>query len=282
MQKQPQHYKTTIDFDVIDFCQNYSIPFTLGNAIKYLCRAGKKEGELEIKDLQKASIYIDREINLITKKWPIADNYYGSLFEYREHEYTEVDLINQYGINLNKAIAILKILDFVTTDKRGLSLDHSIRPLILAKSAIDKLIDTPVKGFSGHSGITGSTGTTTLSTEPDQYEKNKIVADTIVDGILQNNQARAKAIEHIRTKIANTIRQSTNVRPNPEKSISDILSSNSDLDIEKVHQLTALISKVLTQNKINFDPINPTIFPTIFELDPEDQSLLIGCMTDQN
>jgi hypothetical protein len=41
--------------------------FNVGNAIKYLWRAGRKEGADPIEDLQKAAWYVNREIERLTK-----------------------------------------------------------------------------------------------------------------------------------------------------------------------------------------------------------------------
>lgn len=41
--------------------------FCLGNALKYLLRAGKKEGESELDDLLKAVWYLNRRIEQIRK-----------------------------------------------------------------------------------------------------------------------------------------------------------------------------------------------------------------------
>ena len=144
----PKHYKTNIDFDVIDLCQNYSIPFTLGNVIKYLCRSGKKENESELKDLNKSLVYINREIDFITKIFPFDENYYGYAIEYKDHKFNEIDLINQYKINTNKAIVILKIIEFVSTSKENYSLEEVIRPLVIAKESINKLISDLSEEFS--------------------------------------------------------------------------------------------------------------------------------------
>jgi hypothetical protein len=42
--------------------------FNRGNIIKYVSRAGKKEAESELKDLEKALYYLEREINLLSLK----------------------------------------------------------------------------------------------------------------------------------------------------------------------------------------------------------------------
>jgi len=43
----------------------FDLNFNRANVIKYTSRAGKKEGEPEIKDLEKALYYLQREINRI-------------------------------------------------------------------------------------------------------------------------------------------------------------------------------------------------------------------------
>lgn len=60
----PIHYQTN-SFDVIDFCKEYNLNFNRGNIIKYIARAGKKDNE--IKDLEKALDYLQREINYLKK-----------------------------------------------------------------------------------------------------------------------------------------------------------------------------------------------------------------------
>jgi len=60
----PKHYATD-SIDVIDFCKLYKLDFNKGNIIKYICRAGKKDNELE--DLKKALTYLEREIDYVKK-----------------------------------------------------------------------------------------------------------------------------------------------------------------------------------------------------------------------
>ncbi len=55
----PSHYKAN-GLEVIDVIEAFGLNFAIGNAIKYLLRAGKKGDRLE--DLKKARWYIDREI----------------------------------------------------------------------------------------------------------------------------------------------------------------------------------------------------------------------------
>ena len=57
----PAHY-TDGKIEVIEFIEDKKLGFCLGNAIKYIARAGKKDPTKEIEDLQKAEWYIKRRI----------------------------------------------------------------------------------------------------------------------------------------------------------------------------------------------------------------------------
>ena len=47
----------------MDFIRDQQLNFHLGNAIKYICRAGFKEGATKEKDLQKAINYLQDELS---------------------------------------------------------------------------------------------------------------------------------------------------------------------------------------------------------------------------
>jgi hypothetical protein len=49
--------------EVIDFIEDQELGFNLGNAVKYISRAGKKNVETYIQDLKKAIWYLEREAN---------------------------------------------------------------------------------------------------------------------------------------------------------------------------------------------------------------------------
>lgn len=57
----PAHY-TDGKIEVIDFIEDKKLGFCLGNAVKYISRAGKKDPTKEVEDLRKAAWYIDRRI----------------------------------------------------------------------------------------------------------------------------------------------------------------------------------------------------------------------------
>lgn len=61
----PPHYQGTIQ--PIDLINAQDLNFNLGNVVKYVCRAGKKEGENILSDLEKAKDYINFEIERVKK-----------------------------------------------------------------------------------------------------------------------------------------------------------------------------------------------------------------------
>lgn len=68
----PAHY-TDGKIEVIDFIEDKNLNYHRGNAVKYIARSGKKDPAKEIEDLQKASWYINREIDrLMASSKPVT------------------------------------------------------------------------------------------------------------------------------------------------------------------------------------------------------------------
>ena len=57
----PSHYNAG-RIEVIDFIEDQNFNFNLGNAVKYISRAGKKDPAKFREDLEKAIWYINREL----------------------------------------------------------------------------------------------------------------------------------------------------------------------------------------------------------------------------
>lgn len=55
------HYETPGGIETIDYIKSlgWLEPFSLANALKYISRAGKKEGNSKLGDLKKAQVYLD-------------------------------------------------------------------------------------------------------------------------------------------------------------------------------------------------------------------------------
>lgn len=62
----PTHYMSGLGIEAIDVIEAFNLNFNLGNAIKYILRAGKKDSFCQ--DLNKAVWYLHREINLADMK----------------------------------------------------------------------------------------------------------------------------------------------------------------------------------------------------------------------
>lgn len=62
----PGHY--TEGIEVIDYIESKNFPYHIGNAVKYLSRAGRKDPAKTVEDLQKAVWYINRYIKLLEGK----------------------------------------------------------------------------------------------------------------------------------------------------------------------------------------------------------------------
>ena len=63
MVKNPDHYGGAENpYEAIKVIENWSLDFHLGNTVKYISRAGKKDPTKEIEDLKKAMFYLDRKI----------------------------------------------------------------------------------------------------------------------------------------------------------------------------------------------------------------------------
>lgn len=64
--KTPKHYQASIQ--PIDLINAQNLNFNLGNVVKYVSRAGKKQGENVLSDLEKAKNYIDFEIERVNNE----------------------------------------------------------------------------------------------------------------------------------------------------------------------------------------------------------------------
>lgn len=61
----PRHYADLGEFAAVHIIPRWGLGFELGNALKYIQRAGRKAGASEIEDLKKAAWYVQRRIYLL-------------------------------------------------------------------------------------------------------------------------------------------------------------------------------------------------------------------------
>jgi hypothetical protein len=58
----PSHY-TFSKYEVIDVINEWDLGYDLGNAVKYIARAGRKNPEKEMEDINKAIFYLQDYIS---------------------------------------------------------------------------------------------------------------------------------------------------------------------------------------------------------------------------
>ena len=63
----PDHYCLG-GIEVLDAIEAWGLPYHLGNVVKYVTRAGKKDPATYVQDLKKAKFYLDRFIAKIETK----------------------------------------------------------------------------------------------------------------------------------------------------------------------------------------------------------------------
>lgn len=54
-------------YEAIKVIEAWDLGFCLGNTVKYISRAGKKDNNKEIQDLEKSKWYLERHINNLKK-----------------------------------------------------------------------------------------------------------------------------------------------------------------------------------------------------------------------
>lgn len=65
----PQHYGGAENqYEAIKVIEAWKLDFCLGNTVKYISRAGKKNPDKELEDLEKAEWYLKRRIEQLKPK----------------------------------------------------------------------------------------------------------------------------------------------------------------------------------------------------------------------
>ena len=65
----PSHYGgKDNDYEAIKVIDAWDLGFSLGNTVKYISRAGRKDATKEIEDLKKALFYLEHHIKTLEKK----------------------------------------------------------------------------------------------------------------------------------------------------------------------------------------------------------------------
>lgn len=70
MVNHPDHYRfgENNEYEAIKVIDAWELGFSLGNTVKYISRAGKKDPNKELEDLRKAMFYLQHHIEELQKK----------------------------------------------------------------------------------------------------------------------------------------------------------------------------------------------------------------------
>jgi hypothetical protein len=69
MVNHPNHYGGELNpYEAIKVIDAWGLDFCLGNTVKYISRAGKKNTDKELEDLKKALWYLQHKIETLEKK----------------------------------------------------------------------------------------------------------------------------------------------------------------------------------------------------------------------
>lgn len=91
----PSHYAEGRAYEPIDVIADWNLNYHLGNTLKYVSRAGRKQNQLE--DLKKARWYLSREIETL-EAVPFAATY-EDILEDAAHEAADgKELLAEYGL----------------------------------------------------------------------------------------------------------------------------------------------------------------------------------------
>ena len=98
----PSHYAEGRKYEPINVIEDWQLNYRLGNAVKYVSRAGRKQNAVE--DLRKAVWYIEREIETLEgAKSPYSVSYQDVLEDAAYEAANGSVPIYEYSVNVPQA-----------------------------------------------------------------------------------------------------------------------------------------------------------------------------------
>lgn len=87
----PTHYGGDVAYEVIKVIEAWQLGFHLGNAVKYIARAGKKGSTTRKEDLEKAKWYINRYISMASDPESLKPDVYIIEKLWQEHNLSQLE-----------------------------------------------------------------------------------------------------------------------------------------------------------------------------------------------
>lgn len=132
----PDHYKDG-GVEVIDFIEAKNLGYHLGNVVKYVSRAGKKDPKKELEDLKKANWYLTRKIDNLgnteyLKLHQLVDKIYNLYYN------NNIILVPKIHVNNDLFEGFSYIICFFENDVRKL---RQVRLTLISESYVIALQD---------------------------------------------------------------------------------------------------------------------------------------------
>ena len=97
----PSHYAEGRKYEPIKVIEDWQLGYRLGNATKYISRAGRKDPAKTIEDLKKAVWYIEREIQALEGPLPYAVTYEDVLEDHAACASEGYEPLSEYAVDDN-------------------------------------------------------------------------------------------------------------------------------------------------------------------------------------
>ena len=139
----PSHYAEGRQFEPISVIEDWELNYRLGNAVKYISRAGRKVDAVE--DLRKAVWYLQREIETLEGKKSQYAVTYNDVLEMASAEAAlGSDLAHSHELFIPREISAELDVDNETTDWWDIDdcymWDPSVGPVEISQEEIDKCL----------------------------------------------------------------------------------------------------------------------------------------------
>lgn len=136
----PSHYTEGRKYETIEVIEDWGLSYRLGNAVKYISRAGRKDPAKTVEDLRKSLWYIEREIAALEgARSPYSMSYQDVLEDAAYEASNGCVPLYEYSINVPQADVDEEHLPFWDADEDYMW-DPSLGPVELSDTEIHSIL----------------------------------------------------------------------------------------------------------------------------------------------
>jgi len=136
----PSHYAEGRKYETIDVIEDWQLSYRLGNAVKYISRAGRKDPSKTAEDLKKAIWYINREIEALEGARSPYNVSYQDVLQDAAYEAANGSVpLYEYGISVPQADVDDSHLEYWDSDDEYMW-DPSLGPVELSEEEIFSIL----------------------------------------------------------------------------------------------------------------------------------------------